>query len=203
MQATRQHILDYLVLNNNSNAIEISRTFGMTVANIRHHLNALLDQGHIEKSTSPISSGRGRPEFRFSLAVRKNQPALLLLAQSLLTQIENSAISKYPGTRIKKLAKTLLGAMKAEGSLSQRLVNIVQRFSHLGYRPSWEATHQGPEIVFNHCPYIEIIDGHPELCRMDIAALEIGLKERITHLDKLVSNSDGIRQCRFGLKANS
>ena len=200
MQATRQHILDYLSLNNNASAKEISQTFGMTVANIRHHLTALYDQGHIIKLAKLVTPGRGRPEIRFSLATRKTQAALLLLAQGLLTQIENSIISKYPATRIKKLAKQLLGETNITGGLSQRLVYLMQRFSHLGYLPSWEATSQGAEIVFNHCPYIEFIEGHPELCRMDVGALEMGLKEKIIHNDKLVINSDGIRQCRFSIK---
>ena len=200
MQATRQHILDYLSINNNASALEISRTFGMSAANVRHHLKALFAQGHIIKLSRQISSQRGRPEIRFSLAESKNQPAILLLTQGLLAQFGQSTISKYPATCIKKLAKQLVGEIKLAGSLSQRLVNIVQRLSQLGYQPTWEATAEGPEIVFNRCPYLEIIDGHPELCRMDVAALELGLKEKIGHLDKLVINSEGAQHCRFRIK---
>lgn len=200
MQATRQHILDYLAQNNSASAKEFSLTFGMTVANIRHHLNELCDQGYIIKWAGQKSVGRGRPEFQFSLTANKNQPALLLLAQSLLSQIEKSEISKYPATRIKKLAKSLIGPIKAKSSLSQRLVNIMQGLSQLDYRPAWEATSRGPEIIFNQCPYIEIIEGHPELCRMDISALEYGLDEKIIHLEKLVINSEGHRLCRFSIK---
>lgn len=201
MQSTRQHIIDYISQNHSASAMELSRAFGMTPANIRHHMHTLVTQGQITELKATNQSGRGRPEKRFALSAGRHHPALLALSAALLEQMEKPRLSRYPATRIKGLARKILGPIaKARGSLSQRLVDVVRRFEELGYRPTWEATPKGPQIIFNVCPFAEIIEQHPELCRMDSLALEIAVDEKFELVDKLAINAEGVTFCRFRLK---
>lgn len=202
MQSTRRHILEYLGQHQSATALEMSRAFGMTAANIRHHLNELLEERQITRVRSSAASGRGRPEIPYALNEINNNPTIRHLTKSLLALISSPSLSKFPATRIKKGAQLMMGKGKKGSSLSQRLVESVQRFEELGYKAAWEATSQGPQVVFNQCPYADIIEEHPELCHLDKAGLDHLLGEKVSQTRKLAINSKGLPHCTFALKSS-
>lgn len=201
MQSTRQHILDYLRVQRSASAQELGLVFGMTRANLRHHLKRMQAESVVEIITERPSQRRGRPEQLYALS-DKAQPANMdALAHVLLDELASPLPAKRGSTRLKHLAKRLLGnAPNPVGQISQRLVNAVRRLDALGYRARWEARPGGPEIVLGQCPYSSIIAQHPELCQMDTQLLKNLVGEDLKQISKLEPGPEGLPQCVFALQ---
>lgn len=197
MQKTRQQILAYLGQNQAATCLDMSRAFGFTPANVRHHLGILEAQGLVQHIGERKPPGRGRPEIVYALAVGQSNPALTGLLRQLLGGKRNK--SKI---RMRTLAQGIFGLEEEPGgSQTQRLMEIVQRFEPLGYQPTWEATPSGPQIHLHRCPFAEIIADHPELCRMDAAAMESLLSQQIHQSRKLEPDTEGLPRCTFVLES--
>lgn len=195
MQSTRQRILDALEQRGSATARQLSQAFGMTPANLRRHLGILFTRGLIQPVGSPTAASRGRPEQRFSLSGNAKKNNLERLADALLTHGGDD------DDWMKKLAiRMLSGATKPSGQASQRFVGAVQHLKPLGYKPSWEARPQGPQMVLGNCPYAAIIANHPELCRMDTHMLAELLGQDVEQITKLQPGPQGVPQCVFILK---
>ncbi len=194
MQATRQRILDYLDQNGAASPRQLGLAFGMTAANLRRHLNILLQRGLIMASGRQPTVGRGRPRQLFALAPAAKQDGLETLARSLLKETDNDQT-------MKALAARMLGESgdPLPSGQTQRLVNAVQRLARLHYKPHWEARPQGPQVVFGFCPYATIIADHPELCRMDASMLQQLLGSKVEQSAKLQTGPQGVPQCVFML----
>ncbi|MEX1071936.1 MAG: ArsR family transcriptional regulator [Anaerolineales bacterium] len=195
MQSTRQRILDALEQRGSATARQLSQAFGMTPANLRRHLGILLNRGLIQPMGSPTAVGRGRPEQRYALSGNARNNNLERLADALL------ADGGDDDERMKKLAIRLTGDKnRSSGQASQRFVGAVQHLKPLGYRPSWEARPQGPQMVLGNCPYAAIIADHPELCRMDAHMLAELLGQEVEQVTKLQPGPQGVPQCIFTLR---
>ena len=67
MQSTRQRILDYLDQHGTASPRQLAQAFGMTAANLRHHLGILQQRGLVNPTGQRASEGRGRPERVYTL----------------------------------------------------------------------------------------------------------------------------------------
>ena len=201
MQATRRHILDFLDTQRSATALEISRAFGMTAANIRHHLTRLEASGHVAMIGERAPEGRGRPEKRYALAGPQSAAPLEKLVRGLLSLISQERTSKHPATRLRQLARKLAGPSgDKQRHLTQSLVDTVKRLEELGYQPSWEATPGGPEFILSTCPYAGIVEQHPELCKLDQHLLEHLIGQKVAQTRKLELGPDGLPHCAFRLR---
>ncbi|MGH2582999.1 MAG: helix-turn-helix transcriptional regulator [Anaerolineales bacterium] len=194
---TRQRILDYLEQRGPASARQLATAFGMTQANLRHHLSALLSEGRIRETSLQKDKGRGRPRRHFALSERSEPNNLANLSGVLLAEL--STKNDIEGeSMLKKVASRMLGTnSKPSGHISQRLVAAVRHLAPMGYKPHWEARPRVPEIVFGHCPYAAIIDEHPELCRMDLHMLEELLGVPVEQTAKLQTGPQGVPICVF------
>ncbi len=203
MHKTRRRILDYLQVNHSATCLDMSRSFGHTPANVRHHLRILEESGRLSPIGKRLAEGRGRPETLYALIGQDQNSAAIKLAAQLLEQ-QQARLSKSELQRaIQEIARALFEIpVGAGGSLTQRIVSIMQRFEALDYQPNWEATSKGPSIHLMQCPYASIIDDHPSLCQIDAAALEQALGQEVVQVRKLESNEEGLRLCTFALKSS-
>jgi predicted ArsR family transcriptional regulator len=196
MQSTRQRILDALEQRGSATARQLSQAFGMTPANLRRHLGILLARRLIQSVGSATAAGRGRPEQRYALSGNAKESNLEGLADALL------AGNGKDDERMKTLAIQMLGnAAKPVGQATQRFVAAVQQLKPLGYKPSWEARPQGPQMVLGNCPYAAIIADHPELCRMDAYILTDLIGQDVEQVTKLQPGPQGVPQCVFRLQS--
>jgi predicted ArsR family transcriptional regulator len=104
---------------------------------------------------------------------------------------------------ISALAEALLvelGAAHPTGNLARRLSDLVHALDHGHYHARWEAGAEGPRVIFGHCPYASIVEGHPELCQMDRAALANYMRADVTQLAKIDVRSHSVNQCVFALR---
>ncbi len=197
MQKTRQRILDYLDQRGSASPSQLAKAFGMTAANVRHHLGILQDRGLVVGMGQQPTKGRGRPDYLYALASTTSNGTEHLTRALLVTLGSSDA-------NMKPLAQTLLGKnQSSKGQVTQRLVSAVRHLEPLGYKPSWEARPQGPQMMLGRCPYSTIIADHPELCRMDAHLLQELLSMPVEQTAKLQLGPQRIPQCVFLLHQNA
>jgi predicted ArsR family transcriptional regulator len=194
MKSIRQRILDLLESRRAASAQELAQALQVTAANIRHHLANLAAEGLVAKTGSRQPTGRGRPTGVFGLVVRQdNHQALNEVLLELLA-------SRYADddSWLCAAGRGLAGhAGNPERHITQRLVSAMQRLEALHYSPRWEAHPGAPQVVFERCPYGEIIENHPELCHMDRYLLQSLTAEDCEQTEKLTPTPLGTRVCRF------
>lgn len=165
MQLTRERILAYLQDHPPSSAGEISRYLEMTPANIRYHLDILEGEGLIMISGRRPAGGAGRPILLYTLtstSLGDNLPALL---GGFLAGL---ADSESLDADLEKIAQHLAQGKKGEDrNRIQRLNAGVEFLTARQYHASWEARPQGPQVLLRHCPYRDLAQTHPVLCRLD------------------------------------
>ncbi|MDA1330315.1 MAG: ArsR family transcriptional regulator [Chloroflexi bacterium] len=201
MQATRQHILDFLESQRSASAHEMGQAFGMTPANLRHHLKILEKRDLVKPIGHRTLKGRGRPEQLYALSVAAQDENSQGLAKALLTLIAEPQLPKRNTTRLKQLAAQLAGKVSlSAGHITQRLVAAVKRLNGLGYRPRWEARPGGTQFVLGQCPYAGLIAEHPELCTMDAFLLERLIGHKVAQKTKLAPGPESLPQCVFAIQ---
>jgi predicted ArsR family transcriptional regulator len=178
MSLTQQRIVQYLEKHPPASAGEMGAAFGMTAANIRHHLALMIEGGTLEVIRK-TPSGRGRPIYLYRLSLESQADNLDGLAHILLTEFLAPAPRDDPPDPLRRLAARLLDLLKAGSPLPQtrsnltlRLSNAVKVLNTWHYQARWEAHANGPHLMLAHCPYAAILPNHPELCQMDALLLE-------------------------------
>ena len=195
MQHTRQQIIDYLQSNRNATSTELSRVLSVTPADVRYHLKKLEDARLVEEVGFESLRGRGRPIKIYSLrenALKHNLSGLTsALLQALPPDINESKAA------INRVAKNLLGDYKTASSRHSQLKQTVEKLNELKYQATWEASPNGPRIIFRNCPYAMILAKHPEICQIDSALLTTMLDRPIIQIAKLERSPDGSPHCAF------
>jgi predicted ArsR family transcriptional regulator len=193
MLTTRQKILDYLKRNRTVSSRELARALQMTPANARHHLGILAADGRVEVIRQR-QEGRGRPEKVYRLAGTLVGDNLSVLADALLREAGGKV-------EMEALGKRIAGESGVSSQpLMRRLASAVERLNTMRYQARWEAGAEGPRIILGHCPYSAVIQGHPELCQMDLALLRELLGRKLRQTTKLESGAGGLPFCAFILK---
>lgn len=198
MQRTRQRILDYLEHQHSASARQLAQAFGMTAANLRHHLGELQTRQLVTEIGERPIEGRGRPEKVYALSGAAQPDNLEGLSRILLAEYTAADLPKRSDTRLRRLGRRLAGKpTDVKTQLTARLMGAVPRLNALGYQANWEARPGGPQIVLGHCPYAAIISDHPELCRMDAELLHELLGEKVEQISKLEPGPDRLPICQF------
>lgn len=189
MTASRQKILTHLRKTRSASAREIARALKLSAPNVRHHLSVLCSDGRVEMAAIQRSrEGRGRPEKVYSLseaALGDNLPAL---TKALLAEADSRL-------RVDALAEHILDVTPFVNlAIPKRLALLVETLNAMHYQARWEAGADGPRVMFGRCPYAKVIDGHPEICKVDLAILELAMGRPISTVQK---NQAAVGFCPF------
>jgi predicted ArsR family transcriptional regulator len=182
MAVSRQKILTYLKKNRSASVREIARALKISAPNARHHLSVLCSDGRVEFLAIHNRDGRGRPEKLYALSQTALGDNVAALAHALLD---------LAGSNLREdaLATRMLNADQFEGlPVTKRLALLVQKLNEMNYQARWEASAEGPRVIFGRCPYVQVIEGHAELCRMDAVILENALGRPVIQLTRTESN---------------
>ncbi|MCE9647701.1 MAG: ArsR family transcriptional regulator [Chloroflexi bacterium] len=192
MITARQKVLSYLTKSRPSSAREIARALKMSAPNVRHHLSVLCSDGRVELTAVNSREGRGRPEKMYSLSQAALGDNLSVLADALLMEAG-------PDWDVTPAAKHILAPDQFVSlPITKRLALLVEKLDEMHYQARWEAAADGPRVTFGRCPYTKVIDGHPELCKMDTVMLGLSLGRPMTRSQK---NETGARgTCPFLFK---
>lgn len=172
---TRDRILETLSLSPNLSVEELSRLLNLTRADIRYHLNSLLQNGQVVQMPLVLHSTgkpRGRPAKTYQLSASARPDGLAHLADTLLKMLQ-AGNSDEKG--LAALAHSMFPAPALSANetyLSQRLNAVIQIINERPYQARWEAHAAGPQVFFHNCPFSAIIRQHPELCQVDRLSLE-------------------------------
>jgi len=194
MQNTRQDILAYLQANHTATANQLSRALQITSADARYHLGWLAREGLVEVITQRPTTSRGRPTQVYSLTQSARSNNLPLLAQALLSALQEEAQPQV----LHRAARLLAGERNtAPLNLTPRLGRAVQHLNALHYQARWEAHAHAPHIILGYCPYLAILPAHPVLCQMDAWLLEELLGQPVVQSIKLAPTELGNTSCVF------
>ena len=161
----------------------------MSAPNVRHHLSVLCSDGRVEFTAFHNREGRGRPEKMYSLSQAALGDNLSALANALLTEAGSEL-------NVNAVASHILNSGQfANLPVTKRLVLLVEKLNEMHYQARWEAGAEGPRVIFGRCPYMKVIEGHPELCKMDAALLEKALGRPV--LQSAKSEASGRGLCPF------
>lgn len=139
----------------------------------------LCSDGRVEFTAVNFRGGRGRPEKLYSLSQAALGDNLSALANALLTETGSKL-------NIESLAHRILDSSQfANLSIAKRLALFVEKINGMNYQAHWEAGAQGPRVIFARCPYAKVIEGHPELCKMDAALLKGALGSNVEQIAKI------------------
>jgi predicted ArsR family transcriptional regulator len=198
---TRSRILEHLRKYQTASVKELGRAFGMTGANIRHHLAVLESDGMIEM-VGQRKEGRGRPLGLYGLSRRMIGNGLVELAGALIDAWLDHADRTVYSKGLRSVAGKLAGKNIPDSTkfILKRLTQAIDRLNELHYRARWEASLEGPRIILGNCPYRELITDHPELCTMDGFMLETQLASSVEQTEKFQASASGLPFCAFLVK---
>ncbi len=189
MITARQKVLAHLKKTRAASAREIARALKMSAPNVRHHLSVLTSDGRVEHVAVNNREGRGRPEKLYSLSQAAMGDNLSVLTNAILTEAASILNFEAVASRI------LDSNQFADRSITKRLVLLVEKLNEMHYQARWEAGADGPRVIFGRCPYAKVIDGHPELCNMDVVLLKQAFGRPV--LQSVKSEAIGHGLCPF------
>jgi predicted ArsR family transcriptional regulator len=132
MKTSRQQLLEYVQLHEVATAEELSRTFHMTQANARHHLDILQNQNLVEVIGLRPSHKKGRPAKLFGPSKKLLGDNLDLLSSILLQEI--SLISTYRSKEsiLRHISEKLLICISSQIYNSQSEMDTRKNHSNYG-----------------------------------------------------------------------
>ena len=197
---TRLRVLDIIRRQQTATVDELRRMMGMTGANIRHHL-AILEANDLIQVVGQRKEGRGRPGHIYGISPRVLGNGLGDLVEVLLDETLADVSEETRQRLLVSMAKQLAKVNSQNaGPFLNRLAAGVRRLNELHYFSHWEAGPAGPRVILGYCPYREIINDHPELCRMDAYLMETLLEAGILQTEKLQPGERGLPYCSFLVK---
>ena len=201
MQHTRRQIIEYLQKYRLGTSIQMGHALQVTSANIRHHINILLDQGLIEIVAQEPGRGRGRPTMIYGLTSAALDNNLEGLIGALLSTLLAEDAPEDHEAEIERLADSLHGEKDIPKSgMREQLEYSISKLNDLHYKSRWEASSEGPRLILDQCPYNSIIDDHPILCQMDAALISKLMGQLVTQIAKLERGPKGVPHCIFILQ---
>jgi DeoR family suf operon transcriptional repressor len=198
MPNTRQQIIALLEKRASLTAADLSHLLDRTIANVRHHLAILIDEGVVAIAGKRADQKRGRPVIVYALATQTRLHNLDKLASTLLSEALDIYQYERQEVLLEKLACNLAGPdNNGKKTQVEKLNHANQVLNSMNYQARWEARPEAPRITFRHCPYVSILAEHPELCKMDVLLLEKLLTAQVILTEKLEIDAQGLPYCGF------
>jgi predicted ArsR family transcriptional regulator len=197
-ESTENLILEHLYKFHVVTVNRLSHNLGMTKPDIHYHLQKMLRNEIVEiiKEENPSARGRGRPEVKYKLSTKKTANNYSELCDLLLSQ---SCITSKKGGFLKNLAKRMIPPVYPGFSLTRSLNFLMEELNNRAYLAHWEAHKNGPVIMFSACPYLALIEKHPELCLLDTEILSNYLNYSVKQIRKIEYSLKSPSECVFVL----
>jgi predicted ArsR family transcriptional regulator len=195
MQKTRKDILDYLANHPGAAAGDIARYLDLTPANIRYHLEILVNKNLVQVSGERKAGHAGRPILLYNLSRISLGENISHLTRSIISVLTESR------TPLRDIARSFLGD-RPDWSLRgiplwNQAVEIMDQF---GYQASWKATREGPQLELKHCPYLDLAKEDSTICQIDEAILSELLQVDTVLVKKRHFGPDPYSPCIFTSK---
>lgn len=198
-ESARDRIIDYLERNPIATVQALSLHLGVTKADIRYHLKALVKEKMVEMATidSPSPLQRGRPAYRFRLGHSAHPDNFAMLSGSFLSVISTILSGEQQETALRSIAREMAGTRTPSANPVQRFNIAIAILNQHSYHARWEASPSGPRIMLGHCPYSFIVADHPQMCTIDRYYLEELTSSPLQQISRLDPISGKPPVCKF------
>ncbi|MDL9935830.1 transcriptional regulator [Gordonia sp. ABSL1-1] len=196
---TRAAVVTLLVEDGPLTAGEIAERLGISAAGVRRHLEALVDAGDVETSSSGFGQrGRGRPAKWFQLTARgrgKLRHAYDDLAGAAMRKLRDvageDAVYEFARERVERI---VAGVEPSDGTgdVAATVGQIADALTVAGYSANTREVGTGVQICQHHCPVAHVATEFPELCE---AETEVFTELLGTHVQRLATIANGDCAC--------
>ena len=165
MQITRRKILEYLINNPGTSAGELGRVLEMTPANIRYHLDLLLENDEVQISGQRPAGGAGRPIYLYNLSSKTLGDSIFPLLEVIF-----ETLPEHPDSDeiLEKIVSNLVkNHLPEDSNPITRYNKAIGYLNKLNYHASWDARPDGPRVELRHCPYRDLALDNPLICQVD------------------------------------
>lgn len=201
---TRESILRSLRVQGQCTVKELAEIVGISPVSVRHHLSYLQANGLV--TAEEVRYGVGRPHHVFSLTNEAHElfpTRYFQLTTRLLEEIKDGLPQEQVETFFKRIAKSITenyGETFEGLPMEERFQRLVSLLSNEGFDAEYEKQEGQFVIHMFSCPYLKLVQQHPEICLVGQALISEALSlpfERITCF------FDGDAHCTFSLPLNA
>lgn len=190
---TRSELLRRVVDMGGATVAALSGVVGISDATVRRHLDRLEAEGLLE--IEALRRGPGRPSYLYRAtdegvrAVRDRTPQLTerLLAEMVRLRIPPQALSDALATQVAEAHREEVH----EGSIEQRVDDVVDALRPEGILDSWERGEDGIHLVNNACPYIGAATTSDCVCEADRLTIEKLVGATVEQTGRLADGDPG------------
>jgi DeoR family suf operon transcriptional repressor len=205
----RRGVLDALKRDGEATADELAERLGISVAGVRQHLAALVDEDLVSSREAPRDAGeRGRPRLVYALTARTEPlfpKAYDELANELLRHVAAEGDGMVGRVFERRRDVRIAGAelrIDATAPLAEQVAELTRILDEDGYLAEWQQLADDQFLIVEHnCAILAVAQGHPDACRSEIEFLQTVLPgatvERISHIVA------GAHQCGYLVKGTT
>jgi DeoR family transcriptional regulator, suf operon transcriptional repressor len=197
---TREKILHTLLRQRQSTINELAKAVEINPISVRHHITRLEADGLVVSEEQRHGVGRPRRVYMLSEAGLERFPTRYLrLTIRLLHQLKDHLPSEMVGKLFADMASEMAQdyAQSMPGlnlSMEQRLDLVKDVLTNEGFNVEWEQKDDRYHIREISCPYIQIGQSHPEVCRVDQTLISSLLNVPV---EKIRCILDGDTHCTY------
>jgi DeoR family suf operon transcriptional repressor len=199
--ATRETILRSLRAQGQCTVKGLAEIVGISPVSVRHHLAQLQAEGLIE--AKEVLHGVGRPHHAYSLteeAIELFPTRYFQLTNRLLDEIKYEMSPERVKNMFGRMASSIAEDF-AESyehlTIEERLPNLVAMLSSEGFDAEYEIQDDQIIIRLLSCPYLELVEHHPEINFID---QELIAKTLSLPFERVHCFADGDTHCCFVVK---
>ena len=152
--STRKKMLELLSNHPYLSVIEFSRLLKLTKADIRYHLDGLMEEGVVKKNQpSAEHPSAGRPAATFSLSSGNLPPIVSRFLEGIGDLLDHPDLdTKTREFILDSFIDSITSTFHPRGSGAARMNEIVAFLTRLGFSAKWEAGSSGPTIILFNNP---------------------------------------------------
>jgi DeoR family transcriptional regulator, suf operon transcriptional repressor len=197
---TREKILHTLLRQRQCTINELAKEVEINPISVRHHITRLEADGLVVSEEQRHGVGRPRRVYLLSEAGLERFPTRYLrltirLLQQLKDHLPSEMVGKLFADMASEMAEDYAQSMPGVNlSIEKRLDLVKDVLTNEGFNVEWEQKDDRYHIREISCPYIQVGQTHPEVCRVDQTLISSLLKVQV---EKIHCVLDGDTHCTY------
>lgn len=195
LSGSRRMLLDTLKREGSATIPVLAEGAGLNVETVRHHLEALVAQGLVERQGTR-RSGPGRPEVVYGLTAdaealfpRREGEILRGLVEHLLTTGHEGLLKEFFDAYIDERREAALARVShLEGAA--RAEEAARVLSELGFMALAQEGAESAELRLCHCPLRDVVEVTRIPCRAELGFIRELMGEGLTRLSYIPAGDD-------------
>lgn len=190
MKSTKDRIVEHLLKFPRSSINNLAEAIGINAISVRHHLTNLQSEGIIEAEEERHGVGRPRLVYYLTEKGMETFPTCYLrLTNLLIDELKEILSDEQMQTLFSKIAIKLSEEHVARAvglPLIDRMPIMMELLVEQGFLVDWEKKDDAIFIREMTCPFQQISQFHPEICKIDTILISsvLGVQEnKITRIE--------------------